>query len=1779
MAYDANKVNQGLAKRAQGLGPNARARRQFGGPLYRRPRWKEPEEYQGWKQAQDQNTENFLGNWDYRNADKRGPQGEQLPPGAEAWTPNGEAYYGDGLPGWWKGFLAKLQSPYAEQPTEIAAYKPITGYHGGVSGAGQGLDIFQTLKNGWNSVAQTETPIGALFRGLQEGAKSGIQALGEPAKKTEQVFGVGQAIADVERQKQIAGGEIRTPYGFVVKRDDPRWEEYFKKFAPPTTPWDTTNLRKTAEMGYQAGRIFYSTALDPIVREEFYKRYQAGENPYFLQQELENPGAELVGQLVFDPLNLIGTGVTKPFAQSMRERNISAKLFNVAPEIRDFLKGADAITEAGNVNMLERAVEVQRAVSARTAQGLVDMAMPLGGRTLRTSSAKQFVLGQEFGEFEKWLYANHNIEDATDTLEAMVKLHGSPDEVADAMAFARSGKNLAPQTMFSETGQKIGYVLRRMLTDADGKITATKFFEDVTKAANGAPDELVKLISAKMDNAIGGMFPSVGEMRAAAQKAKGGRAMTATEKAWATKYNQLSPAIKSVASVGERMSKAYKIPNSFFAGVYMGYNPGYAFRNWTQNSLQIAIDQGIGALLVRDPEAKVMALLGGVKPSGIGGFSKGTAGVETLDLAHRAPMSALADKMEAFGSAQVAYASVRRTLRKALQPGRALPDLRGLVDAGLSEQAARRFSGMIWEHNGDVAKATTAFLDQLKTGEVDLYRTLDWINKNDLDALEGFNKSDQVLDVLRNAENPDDAAARLDAIWDEMRRDGDNVANDVPAVTEDAVGLEHAVADNDLPAAEQALIHNHYQANDNAFSLHYQAVENAARGNPELQSLLDQTVRATTDLHAQARAFGDRWNPWWARIKAASGRGEALDLPKLWRETGMTSAPPTDWATFSRRFWEEFYYPSANDMYVQSRDLWETATANVKRLAGENNMTRAADEASALAKQYDELAVNFPRTEFQLQDAIAGKRPRTAINILAERYGVPSATEAGVPMDKRILDMINKYLPEGAPKYASLDDIRIEDIPEIEAAFARRVSAKAGVGETVATKLPAAVKPPVPYAGNMVTPARILHESKQGLEELLTRLKAGAAENWGRTAPTGISRDIERAVAKWAQGAERGVAESRLLAANVADADRAFTLLSYPDKTYLDLAMAFVYPYQFWYSRTYAHWLQRIATEPQVLAGYTKYRDYLEKIHAGAPDWWKYNINSNEVLGIQSDNPLFFNLEATLNPLNGITGVDFTDPYKRVNWWTKALDDMNKLGPSTFTPFSLAAALALKMQGQDDAAARWGGRLLPQTATIKSALNLLNVNIPTGQGIDEFDPSVYFFSNGLDPYERRRAGRALGWMIDEGEVSQADAIEAARTQSGPVWEEAVRRAIRQRAGGQLASFFLGTGFKSRNASDIEIDRFDSEWRKLWNMSDNLSADEFRLSMENLRTKYPFMDTVLLSRKGGDERDRSYVYNVLGRIPPGQKEDIATLAGIDPRLMDQFYENKGDMSAWAATDRQKFMAGMVDIGAILDLPDEATRLEWNDAKTRYSQMQEEAKTLFGEDIWDRVDAYYAAKGSGAQRTEADAILEADPQIGEVLDWKAQQTMNDETLRQYYMSIDNVERYYKGLMYNLAEKQFGEDIWDIQDGYFNAKMEGKQSQYLKQHPELIEYWDMKDQYSALFAASIARTAQYLKEPTFPNLRTEEGLSIGQQDILGGLQNRNNGVYDYTWQDWQARMSAPLERLVLDYVENGEKLNYAAQDQLEYIASQENIDPDIMLQLIEQSLYDNMVVSQTQ
>jgi len=75
----------------------------------------------------------------------------------------------------------------------------------------------------------------------------------------------------------------------------------------------------------------------------------------------------------------------------------------------------------------------------------------------------------------------------------------------------------------------------------------------------------------------------------------------------------------------------------------------------------------------------------------------------------------------------------------------------------------------------------------------------------------------------------------------------------------------------------------------------------------------------------------------------------------------------------------------------------------------------------------------------------------------------------------------------------------------------------------------------------------------------------------------------------------------------------------------------------------------------------------------------------------------------------------------------------------------------------------------------------------------------------MDPYEKNRVGVEVAKLMADGETTPEQAIEIARNKNGPLYEQAMLRATQLRAGGQIASFFLGVGFKARTEADKQIE--------------------------------------------------------------------------------------------------------------------------------------------------------------------------------------------------------------------------------------------------------------------------------------------------------------------------------------------------------------------------------------
>jgi len=658
------------------------------------------------------------------------------------------------------------------------------------------------------------------------------------------------------------------------------------------------------------------------------------------------------------------------------------------------------------------------------------------------------------------------------------------------------------------------------------------------------------------------------------------------------------------------------------------------------------------------------------------------------------------------------------------------------------------------------------------------------------------------------------------------------------------------------------------------------------------------------------------------------------------------------------------------------------------------------------------------------------------------------------------------------------------------------------------------LKPPM---GPGVTPsfAQAVNQNLDGLMKLVDDITDNIVGNWGKTTrlddlPAGDLEGINR----WEELVTGRVAHARGTAEAVATAQRKRTLLDYEKKFGFDLILNYLFPYQFWYGRTYYEWMKRLWNNPRILRSYAIYRRHMEKIHAGQPDWWKYQVNTNELLGVDWDNPLYFNVEQNLNPLYGMVGPDFDLPDRQTNELSALVDGLGKYGPSVWTPFQWMAALNHKFRGEDDQAAAMAGRVFPQTNLIH---HILGDKEQLPSWMREPDPGVWFFSDGMDYFERRRVGRELYGLADNDEYSLAQVIDAGRVQEGDIWEQARNNAIQNRRLGAISGFLGGPGFKGRSEHDILLDEFFAYRSALISQADSMTPEEYADGWDNLREAFPFMDAVLIARQPSAARDRSLTYNVLSRIPPGQFSEFVEWADIPSELIDQFYDSKGTVIAgtenpWREGDYSRFMAGIVDLAAVLEVPQGTRAEQWAEVRGENRTMRRIMAERFGSDIHDRIDAYFAIRNKNEDDPDvAYDWLDKNPGVEQAMDWKSAYVINHPILSQYYGGVDYIERYMRSLMYADAEKLFGEDIFELQSAFWDIKDLGGNSQgFLKDtseqygdHSRLIAYWEWKDGQTLLIDERLADFGEKLNPLADAVLRHDiKDETFGMLAVLSGL-----------------------------------------------------------------------------
>lgn len=699
-----------------------------------------------------------------------------------------------------------------------------------------------------------------------------------------------------------------------------------------------------------------------------------------------------------------------------------------------------------------------------------------------------------------------------------------------------------------------------------------------------------------------------------------------------------------------------------------------------------------------------------------------------------------------------------------------------------------------------------------------------------------------------------------------------------------------------------------------------------------------------------------------------------------------------------------------------------------------------------------------------------------------------------------------------------------------------------------------------PIAGDQaVTPSRMVAEQLDDFGKEFDTYVEHVASKWGETsAPVGAMDDAaEKVLGTWVEELTRRTNMAKTEAGVIASATRDAMLFDYR-KSLWNVAAQYVSPFHYYHASASKYWLQSTAADPKWAAIYIDYKEFMAQRHAGLPDFWKQNIAVSGLPGYDKDNPLFFNIEASINPLYQIMGADYNDPNRRKDWLSTTVDDLSKIVPGLYQPLQWVVAAELYSKGFDDAGDRWRGRMIPQTKIIKSVTNKLGIDIPLTK-YNDLDPFVGILGDGLDPNEESRAIRYLALMPG---LTEEQRIEIAHDRKGELWDKAVRESLSARALPEAASYFLGVGYKPRTTADIQTDQFYEDYRKLIAARSIMPVDEYKDSWDALRVQYPFMDALLIGRKAGEDRDTAFAYNVLGRIPPGEMTDIAKFIHVEPYMLESFYSNKGDLSKMLPQDRDRFMAAIVDLSAMLKMPDGATKQEWTAARNAYADMQTQLKKTYGDRILDQMNQYFDPSMSESDKKD---YLATFPDVADALDAQTAYLTNTPILSAYYGGIDTVARYYSNQMYIQLEKEYGKDILVKVDYYYWLSDNGqtKEASAYKKQMGLTAYFARKDALQKQVNLAAINAAQFIPEGRDYAIRPD---FLPKSEIQGG-------AYNYATTDQQqvtasqiwSELSEPMIQLIQEYFDSDKPLPYIVGKRLEYLGDQYNLSKQEVLRLL--------------
>ena len=668
--------------------------------------------------------------------------------------------------------------------------------------------------------------------------------------------------------------------------------------------------------------------------------------------------------------------------------------------------------------------------------------------------------------------------------------------------------------------------------------------------------------------------------------------------------------------------------------------------------------------------------------------------------------------------------------------------------------------------------------------------------------------------------------------------------------------------------------------------------------------------------------------------------------------------------------------------------------------------------------------------------------------------------------------------------------------------------------------------------------------------------------------------EIQRQMRGYLGGVEDKMRGEKLATTRYGESMRDFALLNYSKRTNLDTMLNMVFPYQFWFTRSMVNWALRAIDRPAMLANYARIKQWQQSTvqapgwpqrlrgKAGIPlpflpDWmgeglfidpmkqiYPFEMLSQPFEAMQSDKNLQeqkarsllqqWASEESITPdaaqaaIEAKSGQDWEKAYAQAGLEVdqeiaSPWDFMTMLsGPSL--PIQWASQLA---RGRKDRIGQ-----LPATRMVQNVTGALGIRGqggilgPAGVNLEAPFRKAMGMPE-IDRFYDYRVDRMLASLAAEGQVSSDDAQTAMISRQGPAFDLATQRVSLlgniQYIGAPLSVDFFPEGEQQQRALSLKYSNAIDKWKR----GDDQALTEFF-------DEYPEYEARLASFRDPEERLKKFmiseVWNRYHSLPDLHKKDLQKQLG--PAFTEAFL-NK-DTRDYDAVDTQTLalwsqMMGGRTMGQ--QVPQASAQFSSPEATGAYQGYVDQRAAQFP-DIGGAQDQLYQLPAESQ-----DVYRQMHPELGQYDVWKENYLAENpdaipnaigETNSLYGLPQDVQQTVYQ---YRADRDNQFPGIFDTQTQYFAMQPGAQRKAFLKQHPELANYWDFKRQY----AASNPKAAPYIQ--------SEESMS---KDIMGQQ-------YDQALSQLMVQFSPELKRALAGYLYANQTLTAGATQELQQWAQQ--------------------------